>query len=167
MNSPATSEIPEEQIRHILARYRGERVELITILQEIQGRLGYLPKEAMLQVAGFTQIPASTIYGVATFYNQFRFTPIGRHPIRVCLGTACHMRGGKLVLEAMERELEIKVGDLTTDGEFSLDRVACVGCCVMAPVTVIGEDIHPRMTPLKVEEVLIEFKGKVQSDEVL
>ena len=166
MNSPATSEIPEEQIRYILARYRGERVELITILQEIQGRLGYLPKEAMLQVAGFMQIPASTIYGVATFYNQFRFTPIGRHPIRVCLGTACHMRGGKLVLEAMERELEIKVGDLTTDGEFSLDRVACVGCCVMAPVAVVGEDIYPRMTPLKVEEVLVEFKEKTQCGDI-
>ncbi len=155
-----------EELSSILKSYRGERRELITLLQEIQMRFGYLPREAMIELACLLEVPESAVYGVATFYNQFRFTPIGRHPIKVCLGTACHMRGGELVLEAMERELEIKVGDLTTDGEFSLDRVACVGCCVMAPVTVIGEDIHPRMTPLKVEEVLVEFKEKTQLGDI-
>jgi len=112
----------------------------------------------MLEVANFLQMPAATVYGVATFYNRFRFTPLGRHPIKVCLGTACHMAGGPLVLEALERELDIKVGDITTDGEFSLDRVACVGCCVLAPVVVIGEDIYARLSSFKVEEVLAGVK---------
>ncbi|HJX70171.1 MAG TPA: NADH-quinone oxidoreductase subunit NuoE [Dehalococcoidia bacterium] len=154
-----------EELRQILTSHKGERRELICILQEVSEKFGYLPKEAMLEIARFMQIPESTIYGVATFYNQFRFTPIGKHPIKVCLGTACHMKGGKLTLEALERELEIKVGDLTPDGEFSLERVACIGCCVMAPVMVVSKDIYPKMTPLKVEEVLVRFKEKTQSEE--
>lgn len=113
----------------------------------------------MLEVANFLEIPAATVYGVATFYNRFRFTPLGRHPIKVCLGTACHMAGGPLVLQALERELDIKVGDITPDGEFSLDRVACVGCCVLAPVVVIGDDIHPKMSSFKIEEVLADVKA--------
>ena len=148
----------KEQIREILARYKGERVELIHILEEVQERLGYLPKEALLEIADFVHTPASTIYGVATFYNRFRFTPIGRHAIRVCMGTACHVAGGSLVMEALERELEIKVGGVTPDEEFSLDRIACVGCCVLAPVIVIGREVSPKMTPFKVEEVLAGLK---------
>jgi NADH-quinone oxidoreductase subunit E len=151
-----------EQLRQILSHYRGERGELIPLLQEVEGEFGYLPKEAMLEIASFLQIPKSAIYGVATFYNQFRFTPPGRHPIKLCMGTACHVKGGKLILESLERELEIKVGDTTPDGEFSLDRVACIGCCAMAPVMVVKEDIYPKMTNLKVEEILIGVKGKAQ-----
>ncbi len=147
-----------DQLRRILGRHRPERAELIRILRETEEQFGYLPREAMLEVANFLQMPAATVYGVATFYNRFRFTPLGRHPIRVCLGTACHMAGGPLVLEALERELDIEVGDITPDGEFSLDRVACVGCCVLAPVVVVGEDIQSRMTSFKVEEVLAKLK---------
>jgi len=152
-------------MRQILARYTGDRAELISILQKVQEEFGYLPREAMLKVADFLKIPDSTVYGAATFYNQFRFTPIGKHPIKMCLGTACHMRGGKLVLEALERELEIEVGGITSDEEFSLDRVACIGCCVMAPVMVIGEDIHPKMTTLKVEEAIINIKDSHRNAE--
>ena len=148
----------KEQLREILARYKGERVELIHILEEVQERLGYLPKEALLEIADFVHTPASAIFGVATFYNRFRFTPIGRHPIRVCMGTACHLQGGALVMEALERELEIKVGGVTPDEEFSLDRIACVGCCVLAPVIVISREVSPKMTPFKVEEVLAGLK---------
>ena len=153
-----------DELSPILARHKREEVALISILQEVQDKFGYLPREAMLEVANFMQIPSSSIYGVATFYNQFRFTPLGRNPIKVCLGTACHMRGGSLVLDALERELEIKVGGITPDGEFSLDRVACIGCCVMAPVVVVGEDIHPRLTPFKVEEVLVEVREAKPQD---
>lgn len=149
-----------ERISHILACHRPERVELIPILQEIEEEFGYLPREAMLEAAHFTQTPASSVYGTATFYNRFRFTPLGRHPIKACMGTACHMVGGALVLDALERELDIKVGGITRDGEFSLDRVACIGCCFLAPVVVVGEDIHPKMTPFKVEEVLAELKER-------
>jgi NADH-quinone oxidoreductase subunit E len=159
MKTPNFKELID-QLRPILTHHRRGRAPLIPILQEVQERFGYLPREAMLEIANFMQIAASTIYGVATFYNQFRFTPIGRHPIKVCMGTACHMKGGRLVSEALERELEIKVGDTTPDEEFSLDRVACIGCCVLAPVTVIGEDIYPKMTSFKVEEVLTGFKEK-------
>lgn len=163
MKTPTSKELAD-QLRPILTRYRRGRAPLIPILQEVQDRFGHLPREAMLEIAKFMDIAASAIYGVATFYNQFRFTPIGRHPIKVCMGTACHMKGGRLVLEALERELEVKVGDTTPDEEFSLDRVACIGCCVLAPVTVISEDIYPKMTPFKVEEVLTGFKEKAQSD---
>lgn len=154
-----------EQLHQILARYRGERTELIHILEEVQERLGYLPREALLEIAGFVHMPASSIYGVATFYNRFRFTPIGRHPIRVCMGTACHVAGGALVMEALERELDIKVGGVTPDEEFSLDRVACVGCCVLAPVIVIDREVSPRMTPFKVEEVLAGLKRPPEAPE--
>ena len=148
----------KEQLHEILARYRGERVELILILEEVQERLGYLPKEALLEIADFVHMSAASVFGVATFYNRFRFTPIGRHAIRVCMGTACHVAGGSLVMEALERELEIKVGGVTPDEEFSLDRVACVGCCVLAPVIVINREVSAKMTPFKVEEVLAGFK---------
>src|SRR4030042_660242 len=161
---PDIIEFSKDHLQHIFTRYGGERTELISILQDIGDTFGYLPQEAMLGLADFLQIPSSTVYGVATFYNQFRFTPLGRHPVKVCMGTACHMKGGKLVSEALERELDIKVGDCTPDGEFSLDRVACIGCCVLAPVTVIGEDIHAQMSPFKVEEVLALLKEKDASE---
>ena len=149
-----------EKLRKILSAHRPERFELIRILQEVEEEFGYLPREAMLEAANFTQIPASAVYGIATFYNRFRLTPLGKHPVRACMGTACHMQGGALVSEALERELGIKVGDITHDGEFSLDRVACIGCCVLAPVVLVGEDIQPRMTPFKVEEVLAKLKER-------
>jgi len=157
---PDIVEFSEERLQQIFTHYRGERPELISILQDIGEKFGYLPQEAMLGLADFLQIPSSTVYGVATFYNQFRFTPLGRHPIKICMGTACHMKGGKLVTEALERELDIEVGDCTLDGEFSLDRVACIGCCVLAPVMVVDEDIHAKMSPFKVEEVLALQKEK-------
>ena len=119
-----------------------------------------------MEVADFLGIPGSTVYGIATFYNQFRFTPLGKQPVRVCMGTACHMAGGQLVLEAVARELDIEVGGITPDHEFSLDRVACVGCCALAPVVVVDDSVYPRMTPPKVEEVLVFIKpaSKKQSE---
>ena len=149
-----------ERLSHILSHHKPERFELIPILQEVEEEFGYLPREAMLEAANFTQIPASDVFGIATFYNRFRFTPLGKHPVKACMGTACHMVGGALVLDALERELGVKVGDITHDGEFSLDRVACIGCCFLAPVVVIGEDIHPRVTPFKVEEILAGLKER-------
>ena len=155
----------KKELSYILKSYNGERGELVPLLQQVQESFGYLPRKILIELARFLEIPESSIYGVATFYNQFRFTPIGRHPVKVCLGTACHMQGGGLVLESVERELEIKVGGLTPDGEFSLERVACVGCCVMAPVTLINSKVYPKMTPLKVEEILAGFKEKPQSSD--
>jgi len=134
----------KEQLQETLARYRGERVELILILEEVQDRLGYLPKEALLEIADFVHMSAASVFGVATFYNRFRFTPIGAARHKGVHGDRMP-RGGRLpVMEALERELETKVGGVTPDEEFSLDRIACVGCCVLAPVIVIGREVSPR-----------------------
>ncbi|MCX6004265.1 MAG: NADH-quinone oxidoreductase subunit NuoE [Chloroflexi bacterium] len=145
-------------ISHILTEERRHPRHLVDILQDIQAGEGYLSKDEMLKVAEFLGLPASAVWGVATFYNQFRFAPLGRHPARVCMGTACHLAGGQLVLEAMARELEIDIGSTSEDQEFSLERVACIGCCALAPVFTIGADVFPRMTPPKVEEVLVAIK---------
>lgn len=154
----------KQQLAEILARYNDESSNLIPVLQEVQQKLGYLPREAMEEVAGFLHIPAVNVWGVATFYNQFRFVPLGKYHVKVCMGTACHLRGGRLILEALEREFDIKVGETTEDGNFSLERVACIGCCMLAPVMVVGDKIYPKMTPFKVEEALVPYKQEVQGE---
>lgn len=154
----------KEQLAGILGQYRKESSNLIPLLQEVQEILGYLPGEAMREIASFLEISEVEVWGVATFYNQFRFTPLGKHHTRVCMGTACHLRGGRLILEALERELDIKVGETAKDGNFSLERVACIGCCMLAPVMVIGDKIYPKVTPFKVEEALIPYKQETQRE---
>jgi NADH-quinone oxidoreductase subunit E len=101
---------------------------------------------------------SSEVYGVATFYNQFRFYPPGKHQIKVCLGTACHIRGGDIILESFERKLEIKPGETTPDREFSIDRVACVGCCALAPVAIVNDTVNGHMAPSKVEGLILGFE---------
>ena len=145
----------ESDIFLILTPSRRHARHLIDILQDIQVQEGYLSNEVMLQVAGFLDISSAAVWGVATFYNQFRFTPPARKPVRVCMGTACHLSGGQLVLEAVARELKIEVGGTSEDREFSLERVACIGCCALAPVITVGKDVYPGMTPPRVEEVLV------------
>lgn len=148
----------KQQLAHILTEDKKDRSRLIFLLQSAQNKLGYLPGEAMLAIAQFLEVSPSTVYSVATFYNQFHFTPLGKHPIRVCLGTACHLAGGNLILEAVERELDIKVGGVTPDREFSLERVACIGCCAIAPVMTVNDTVYPKLTPMKVEEALVLLK---------
>jgi NADH-quinone oxidoreductase subunit E len=148
----------EVQLADILTPERKDNRHLLFLLQEVQSKAGYLSTEAMLKVAEFLEIPAATVYGVATFYNQFRFTAPGKHPVKVCMGTACHLAGGRVVLEAMARELKVDVGGVTEDREFSLDRVACVGCCALAPVTVIDGVVYPGMNAQKVEEALVKVR---------
>ena len=156
----------EGQLADILTPGKKARRYVVPLLREAQHKLGYLSNEAMQAIADFLEIPGSTVYGIATFYNLFRFTPPGKHEVKVCMGTACHLAGGKLVLEAMARELEIEVGGITPDREFSLDRVACIGCCALAPVLTVNESVYPHMTPPKVEEVLVTVKpvGETQSE---
>jgi len=151
-------ETGKERLTKVLALCERDRSRLIPILQRVQDALGYLPREAILEVGSYLGMTDVQVYGVASFYNYFRFTPLGRHPIQMCMGTACHMVGGRLVLEALERSLDIEVGGITEDGELSLDRVACIGCCGLAPVMVIGEKIYPKMTPTKVDEALVNLK---------
>jgi NADH-quinone oxidoreductase subunit E len=134
-----------------LKNFGKERDKLIPILQMVQQKLSYLPVEAIEIVAAHLDIPASEVYGVATFYNQFRFNPPGKYPFKVCLGTACHVKGGEIILENFERKLGIKDGETTEDREFSIERVACVGCCAIAPVVLLGDTVHGHVTPSKVE----------------
>jgi NADH-quinone oxidoreductase subunit E len=129
---------------------------LIPLLQRIQTKLAYLPPKAIHMTAEYLGLSVSEVYGVATFYNQFRFHPPGEHPIKVCLGTACHVKGGDIILENFERKLEIEEGETTPDREFSIERVACVGCCALAPVTVMGETLHGHMAPSKVEGLILQ-----------
>ena len=150
-------ELVRNQTADILRSYSGERRNLIPILQDIQSKFGYLPHEAIKEAAKFMRITEIEVLGVATFYNQFRLNPPGKHPIKVCLGTACHMKGGHIILEAWQRRLGIKTGETTLDREFSLDRVACVGCCAMAPVTVVEENIQGKVSPTRVDGILLSF----------
>lgn len=147
-----------EDVAACLKEWGKERGNLVPILQLIQDRHAYLPPEAILQVADHLGIAACEVYGVATFYNQFRFHPPGKHPIKVCLGTACHVRGGDIILENFQRKLGIQEGETTPDREFSLERVVCVGCCALAPVTVVGEHVHGNMAPSKVEGLILGFE---------
>ncbi len=134
------------------------RGQLIPLLQMAQKALGYLPDEALSLVADHLSLNRSEVYGVASFYNQFRFIPPGKNPVKVCMGTACHVRGGEIILENFERKLEIREGETTADREFSIERVACVGCCALAPVAVVGETLHGHMAPSKVEGLVLRVR---------
>jgi len=153
-----------QDTRQILKRFGRKRGNLIPILQKVQARLGYLPREAMREIAAFLAIPDIDVYGVATFYNQFRLNPPGRHSIRVCLGTACHMKRGYITLDAWKRRLGINRGETTPDREFDLDTVACVGCCTMAPVTVVDDEPEGKVEPTKVDGILLAFDREREAE---
>jgi NADH-quinone oxidoreductase subunit E len=146
----------QDKLKEIFSHYRGDRQELITILQETQEQFRYLPAEAMREIARFLHMPESTIYGVSTFYAQFKLTPLGRRIIRICRGTACHVRGASKVLREMEKQLGIKPGETTSDLEYTLETVACIGACALAPTMTIDKETHGKMTTKKVAEVLGE-----------
>jgi len=143
-----------EQLAQILAPYGGQRGALVPVLQKVQEALGYLPEEAISEVAHFLRLSESEVYGVASFYAQFRFERQGEHTIKVCQGTACHVRGGQRLLEAVERKLGIQSGETTEDYKFSLERVACFGCCALAPVMVVDNTVYGKMTPAMVKKIL-------------
>lgn len=144
----------------ILERYpRGDRGFLIPILQEVQESCGYISPEMVDEIADFTGVSQGEIFGVASFYAQFRFTKPGKHTIKVCLGTACHVRGGDRILEFMEHQLGIKPGQTTPDEQFSLERVACFGCCALAPVVVVDRDVHGRMSSTRAQKLLKKYEA--------
>ncbi|MGB9825638.1 MAG: NADH-quinone oxidoreductase subunit NuoE [Desulfofundulus sp.] len=151
-----------ERTVNILKHYSRERGNLIPILQQVQENLGYVPAVAMEEVARYLDIPPVDVYSVVTFYNQFRLVPPGRHKVRVCMGTACHMKGGHIILDCWKRRLGIDVNQVTPDREFSLERVACVGCCTMAPVTVIDDEVHGRVTPTRVDGLLFSYGVEIR-----
>lgn len=144
----------EVGLSDVLARFKGKREELIPILQATQHVYGYLPADAMKQIAKFVSMPESQVYGVATFFAQFYFTRRGKHQVKVCYGTACHVKGATRVLEAFERGLGIECGCTSGDYEYSLEKVACVGSCALAPVVVVDEEVFGQVDPSKVAEIL-------------
>ncbi len=131
----------ENGLSEILSSYKGSKSDLIPILQNIQFNYGYLPEESMKEVSKFTKVPESEIYGVASFYSQFRFTPRGKNHIMVCMGTACHVQGADQIIEGIERHLGIEEGGVTFDLEYSLESVGCLGCCALAPCATVNQDI--------------------------
>ena len=144
----------QDKLKEIFSRYRGDKQELIPILQETQEGFRYLPAAAMREIARFLRIPESSIYGVSTFYAQFKLTPLGKRVVRVCRGTACHVRGSGKVLSEIEKQLGIRAGETTVDMEYTLETVACIGACALAPTMTIDKETYGKMTPKKVLEVL-------------
>ena len=146
-----------ERLLSVLEPYGKQRQNLIPVLQKVQEELGYLPEEAISEIAQFLGLSKNEVYGVASFYAQFRFTRPGEHTVKVCLGTACHVRGGQRILDAVERELDVQPGGTTQDYKFSLERVACFGCCALAPVMVVDGTVSAKMTIDKAKKILAGY----------
>lgn len=149
-----------EQLSQVLAPYCGQRGATIPVLQKVQEKLGYLSEEAISEIAKFLGLSKNEVYGVATFYAQFRFERQGEHVVRSCQGTACYVRGGRRILETVEQELGIQPGETTKDYKFSLERVACFGSCALAPVMVVDKTVYGRMTTVKARQILAEYRDE-------
>jgi len=134
--------------------FKGEREDLIPVLQRVQEQDGYLRQDAIRSISRWMKISENEIFGVATFYAQFRFHPPGEHHVKICLGTACHVKGGEQILIMAQQRLNIKTGETTADGKYDLDRVACLGCCALAPVVAFDDKIHSQMSVLKIQGIL-------------
>jgi len=154
-----------DKLREVLQAPVTGKGDLIPLLQKAQEAEGYVSEEAIYAIAEKLRIPASEVFGVLSFYAQFRLTPIGRTLITVCRGTACHVRGGAQVIQAFERKLNIKAGETTPDMEYTLETVACVGACALAPLVVVNGHPHGLMTPAKVEKMLTDYAGGQNADD--
>ena len=148
----------ENRLQVMLRESPGTREDLIPLLQKVQALDGYLRPEAVRLISRRLKISENEIFGVATFYSQFRFHPPGRRQIRVCLGTACHVKGGEQLLTTTQQRLGIQPGETTADGEYDLERVACLGCCALAPVVAVNDKIHAQMSVLKIQGLLDEHQ---------
>ncbi len=144
----------KEQLDHILSQFSKDRDNLIPILQEVQQKFGYLPEEAMQEIADFLRLSNSTVYSVSTFYAHFRLTPPGKNTVKVCLGPACHLRGSAVICDEVEKRLGIKPRETTGDLKYSLETTACSGACALAPVVEINDKVYSQMTRAKVRRVL-------------
>jgi len=162
VHPPIGEEFTAEQwakIDEIINRYRGQPGVLIPVLEDVQDYIGYLPESIQRRVAKGLGVPLAQVYGVVTFYSFFTMTPKGKYPIRVCLGTACQVRGSHRVLEELENDLAIEPGGCTEDRQFSLEVVRCLGACGLAPVMVVGDDTHKQVKAVKVESILKRYCG--------
>jgi len=146
-----------KQMQDVLAPFKGRQGILIPALQAVQNEFGYLPELAMEEIGQTASMSANTVYGVASFYSQFRFIKPGEHMLKVCLGTACHVLGAGGIMDLIERKLSIKPGETSTDGKFSVEEVRCVGSCALAPVIVLDDKVHGNMTTTKTEGLLDKY----------
>jgi len=146
-----------ELVREILSCYESKPSRLVPLLLDVQGSVGYLPEEGMRLIAHFLDMSVGQVYSVASFYSQFQLTPIGRHRITVCRGTACHIRGAPQILGEIEKGIGINEGETSSDLEYTLETVACMGCCALAPCIKVNDDVHGELTPRKVKEVLLNL----------
>jgi NADH:ubiquinone oxidoreductase subunit E len=158
-------EIDITKVDEILTRFRQEEGSLIPVLQEIQALYRYLPREAILLVSKRLKIPLVRIYGVVTFYSQFYLTPRGKHVIKSCQGTACHVRGSKGALESLCRELRVEPGGTTEDRNFTLETVACLGTCFLAPVMMIDDDYYGKLSPKRAADALKKYSPEQKREE--
>ncbi len=157
MSSFEVTEHVEVLIKSVCSRFRNDAHELINVLHELQHHLGYLPPEVQRVVAKELRIPVSKVYGVVTFYSFFTMVPKGKYEISVCLGTACYVRGGELIIDEFKRRLDVGVGETTPDGLFSISSIRCVGACGLAPVVTIGEKVYGRVSPQQVRRIIDEY----------
>ena len=151
---------PEQisQLNKMIEKHKGKPGGLIPVLEEAQVVLEYLPVSVQKKIAKELNLPLSRVYGVVTFYSFFTMTPRGKHTVRVCLGTACYVRGGKAIAETLQREFGIAEGETTADRMFTLESVRCLGACGLGPVVVVDDDVHGRVKPSKVREILNQYK---------
>lgn len=143
-----------------LIRKRKDIGALIPLLQSAQDSYGYIPKKVIYYISELAGIPAAEIYGVITFYSQFRLKPLGKYVVKICEGTACHVNGGKDIVKTLQNEVGVPVGETTEDGLFTLQSVACIGCCSLAPVIMINEDTHGNLTPKKTKQIIRGIRKK-------
>jgi len=149
-----------DSFEKILSDYNGDRSQLIPLLQKLQDAYGYLPQDVIARLSERTGIFVSQIMGVATFYAQFRLEPVGKHIVKICFGTACHVIGAENIADAICRELGIALGGTTEDRLFTVESVACIGCCSLAPVIMIDEETHGRLTPATARAAIRDFQAR-------
>ena len=155
-----TKNVNIKDIDEELKDYPRERKSLIPILQKVQSDHGYLPRDIMEGIGDYLEIPPSKVYSVATFYAQFRFEPLGEHLVKICHGTACHVKGADIVTDTVGSELGVGMGETTDDGQFTVERVACLGCCSLAPAMMIDDTVYGNLTRDKIKKVLSEYRGE-------
>jgi NADH:ubiquinone oxidoreductase subunit E len=149
-----------EKLSGLVEKYRNEGGTVIGLLQDMHEALGYLPEEALREASDAIDVPLSTLYGLVTFYSTFRLEPMGKHHICACVGTACHVKGAPFVVETIERELSVKAGDTTEDGNFTLDTVNCLGACALAPLVVVDDEYFGKMDQKKVIKIVGNYAKK-------
>lgn len=156
--------MPDERLKKILHVFEGKKGALISIFQRVQEEYGYLPEDALNEIARFLKIPTSQVYSVATFYAHFYLKRRGDHVVRICQGTACHIRGAANLMETTEYHLGIKTGETTEDYRYTLERVACMGSCALGPIMMVDDDMHVQMTTKRVADIFIDDKEDKSDD---